>query len=75
MPEWLSRSRDAVYREARDVRRQTVEEELRLMRESGRDPAEVYRKLPPDERERIRAMFTDEERRHIRGVLDKEKPR
>jgi PilZ domain len=75
LPEWFARGRDAVYREARDVRRQAVEEELRLMRESGRDPAEVYRKLPPDERERIRAMFTAEERRQIKTVLDEEKPR
>jgi len=70
LPEWFSKGRNALYEEARQVRRDAIEDQLRSMRESGQDPAKVYESFTPEERERIKGMLTEEERRAIRRVLN-----
>jgi hypothetical protein len=72
LPGWFSRGREIVRREVREVRGEVIDDQLRRMRESGQDPAEVYRSFTSEERERIRGLLTEEERRKLRLLLRKE---
>ncbi len=70
LPEWFSKGKSALYEEARQVRRAAIEDQLRSMRESGKNPAKVYESFTPEERERIKGMLTEDERREIRRALN-----